>query len=170
MESQGTSREGGSWTPLNLLANSPSRAAVHIVLGREWMFITRSQKGSETQTGTKGKSRAEGGLEYGKQPPSGRGHGLLCVHLSDLIQLCASSTCRLLCNSRKLFKNTCAGYEARLGVAPDRAGLVPKVCSSPAIAEQPACKGAVRCQPVHEGGSEQSHHQLHSEDRLGEGT
>lgn len=69
MESQGTSREGGSWTPLNLLANSPSRAAMHIVLGRECLFITRSQKGSETQTGTKGKSRAEGGLEYGKQPP-----------------------------------------------------------------------------------------------------
>lgn len=41
---------------------------------------------------------------------------------------------------------------------------------SPAIAEQPAREGAVRCQPVHEGGGEQGHHQLHSEDRLGEGT
>lgn len=134
------------------------------------MFTTGSQKGSETQTGTKSKSRVEAGLEWGKQPRFWMWRWSPVCTSVRTDPLCASSICSLLYNSRQLFKKTCAGYEARLGVAPERAGLLPKVCSSPAIAEQPARKGAVWCQPVHEGGSEQSHHQLHSKDRLEEGT
>lgn len=38
----------------------------------------------------------------------------------------------------------------------------------PAVAQQPAREGAVGGQPVHEGGGEQGHHQLHAEDGLRE--
>ena len=91
-------------------------------------------------------------------------------NLSKLIQLCA---CNYWVNYlSKVLKKTLALQGVRRGWGNKGAeplGSRPppgEGRGSPAIAEQPAREGAVRCQPMHEGGSEQGHHQLHSKDRL----